>query len=129
MLGVVIDQPVLMDEPFFNSTPLKITYNYKDTSIVATDGSDVLPEQTENCPKVTYVPSASHYTLVLTDPDAPSADNPTFREFVHWVVVNIPGNEVALGETISSYIGAGPPYNGNFNIQNAYYDSIPFVFP
>ena len=27
------------------------------------------------------------------DPDAPSRSNPIYREFVHWVVVNIPGNE------------------------------------
>ena len=44
-----------------------------------------------------------------SDPDAPSRADPKFREWRHWVVVNIPGNRVSDGETRSQYIGAGPP--------------------
>ena len=51
------------------------------------------------------------YTLIMTDPDAPSRNNPIYREFIHWVIVNIPGNEVKLGEEIAQYIGPAPPYN------------------
>lgn len=51
----------------------------------------------------------------MTDPDAPSVSNPAFREFVHWVVVNIPGNNVESGEKVLSYLGAGPPYNGGIH--------------
>lgn len=43
------------------------------------------------------------------DPDAPSRENPEFREILHWLVVNIPGNEVNKGKVITEYIGSGPP--------------------
>ena len=81
------------------------------------------------------------YTLFVTDPDAPSRAEPTFREFVHAVVrcfahfaaawgrrrlmvrpgglfaqqyQNIPGSAtdlVAAGDVTLPYIGPGPPYN------------------
>ena len=43
------------------------------------------------------------------DPDAPSRANPTYREWRHWLVANIPGCDVSKGETIVTYFGAGPP--------------------
>uniref|UniRef100_A0AC35GFU5 Phosphatidylethanolamine-binding protein n=1 Tax=Panagrolaimus sp. PS1159 TaxID=55785 RepID=A0AC35GFU5_9BILA len=49
------------------------------------------------------------YNLVKTDPDAPSREDPKFREYHHWLVVNIPGTNVADGETLSEYVGSGPP--------------------
>ena len=45
----------------------------------------------------------------FSDPDAPSRKDPKFREWHHWSVVNIPGDNVAKGETVAEYIGAGPP--------------------
>jgi len=61
-------------------------------------------------PKVQWdADSNSFYTLANVDPDAPSRSNPKFREWRHWLVVNIPGSDVKKGEVISSYAGAGPP--------------------
>lgn len=51
----------------------------------------------------------SFYTLCMTDPDAPSRQNPKFREWHHWLVGNIPGTDVNSGETLSAYVGSGPP--------------------
>lgn len=45
----------------------------------------------------------------MTDPDAPSRKEPKFREWHHWLVVNIPGNDITKGDTLSEYIGSGPP--------------------
>ena len=45
----------------------------------------------------------------LLDPDAPSRADPKFREWRHWLVVNIPGSDVAKGEEVAAYIGSGPP--------------------
>jgi phosphatidylethanolamine-binding protein (PEBP) family uncharacterized protein len=53
--------------------------------------------------------SNSFYTLCMTDPDAPSRETPTYREWHHFLVGNIPGAEVAKGETLSAYVGSGPP--------------------
>lgn len=32
------------------------------------------------------------WTLLMVDPDAPSPESPTARNFLHWLVVNIPGS-------------------------------------
>jgi hypothetical protein len=49
------------------------------------------------------------YFYVQTDPDAPSREEPKFREWHHWLIGNIPGNNIKKGEILSQYIGAGPP--------------------
>lgn len=46
---------------------------------------------------------------MVIDPDAPSRNNPKFREWHHWLVVNIPSTDVSKGEELSAYIGSGPP--------------------
>lgn len=48
-------------------------------------------------------------SLNITDPDAPSRKEATFREWHHWLVGNIPGSDVSKGETLSEYVGSGPP--------------------
>jgi phosphatidylethanolamine-binding protein (PEBP) family uncharacterized protein len=53
--------------------------------------------------------SNSYYVVILADPDAPSRANPTFREFAHWMIVNIPGNDISKGEIKYQYIGSGAP--------------------
>ncbi|ESN98471.1 hypothetical protein HELRODRAFT_113794 [Helobdella robusta] len=45
----------------------------------------------------------------MNDLDAPSRENPKFREWHHWLVVNIPGHHVEKGEVLSEYVGSGPP--------------------
>ncbi|XP_003211138.2 phosphatidylethanolamine-binding protein 1 [Meleagris gallopavo] len=49
------------------------------------------------------------YTLVLTDPDAPSRKDPKFREWHHFLVTNMKGNDVESGTVLSDYVGSGPP--------------------
>lgn len=47
--------------------------------------------------------------IIFPDPDAPSRADPEFREWRHWLVVNIPGCDITKGEEVAAYIGAGPP--------------------
>ena len=64
----------------------------------------------KNEPEVTYTAEEnSFYILLMTDPDAPSRQNPAYGEILHWLVVNIPGNKIKEGETKTVYIGAGAP--------------------
>lgn len=49
------------------------------------------------------------YTLIMTDPDAPSRYLPLLREIRHWLIVNIPGSAIDQGEELASYIPPGPP--------------------
>ena len=46
---------------------------------------------------------------MFPDPDAPSRADPKWGEWRHWLVVNIPGNDISKGDTIAQYIGAAPP--------------------
>lgn len=57
----------------------------------------------------------SFYTLCLTDPDAPSRQKPERREFLHWLVYNIPGCDLAKGETLVEYVPSGPPQGTGYH--------------
>uniref|UniRef100_A0A0N5C895 Phosphatidylethanolamine-binding protein n=1 Tax=Strongyloides papillosus TaxID=174720 RepID=A0A0N5C895_STREA len=73
-------------------------------------GKELTPTQVKNKPNVFFeCDDSAYYTLVMTDPDAPSRKEPTLGECKHWLVMNIPGNNVEKGETIAEYIGSGPP--------------------
>ncbi|XP_034486702.1 protein D2 [Drosophila innubila] len=86
---------------------LKVTYN---NGLVAKNGVEFTPTQVKEQPLVEWNAEPSdYYTLIMTDPDAPSRADPKFREFKHWVVVNIAGNDVSSGEALAEYVGSGPP--------------------
>lgn len=34
---------------------------------------------------------------------------PNYREFLHWLVTNIPGDDFSKGHIIAEYAGVGPP--------------------
>ncbi len=55
------------------------------------------------------VDEGQYYTLVMTDPDAPSREDPKFGQIKHWLVLNIPGTDLSKGETLASYRGSAPP--------------------
>eukprot|EP01018_Ginkgo_biloba_P019628 Gb_17506 [translate_table: standard] len=49
------------------------------------------------------------HTLVMTDPDAPSPSNPTLREYLHWIVTDIPATtSTAFGRELVSYESPTP---------------------
>lgn len=74
-------------------------------------GNELTPTQVKDMPVHISWPTepGALYTLCMTDPDAPSRNTPKFREWHHWLVVNIPGDDVASGKTLSEYVGSGPP--------------------
>ncbi|KAG6672971.1 hypothetical protein I3843_16G087700 [Carya illinoinensis] len=76
-----------------------------------TNGCDVKPSAATNPPKVTLSGNSDElYTLVMTDPDAPSPSEPSMREWVHWIVVDIPGGtNPTRGKEILPYVGPRPP--------------------
>lgn len=50
-------------------------------------GNEIAPVDVKEQPKITYEASQNdYYTLIMTDPDAPSRANPVRREFRHWLV-------------------------------------------
>ena len=73
-------------------------------------GNVLTPSQVQHEPRVHWhADPESFYTLIMTDPDAPSRAEPKAREWHHWLVVNIPGNKIHEGEVKAAYVGAGPP--------------------
>ncbi|KAL2342359.1 hypothetical protein Fmac_003644 [Flemingia macrophylla] len=76
-----------------------------------TNGCDIKPSMAVTPPKVTLTGNMDHlYTLVMTDPDAPSPSEPNMRELIHWIVVDIPGGtNPTKGKEILPYLGPKPP--------------------
>jgi phosphatidylethanolamine-binding protein (PEBP) family uncharacterized protein len=51
--------------------------------------------QATSAPEVTITPGTqdiNQYTLIMVDPDAPSPDDPKMKEWLHWIVANIPAD-------------------------------------
>lgn len=67
-------------------------------------GNKFAPLQVQNRPKVSWKDAKEEefYTLVMTD----VAEK---RETVHWLVANIPSNEIDKGDVLTSYFPAAPP--------------------
>ncbi|KAJ6637828.1 Phosphatidylethanolamine-binding protein like F40A3.3 [Pseudolycoriella hygida] len=85
---------------------LKVTYGENEVKF----GNELTPTQVKDIPSVEWNADPTlFYTLIMTDPDAPSRQNPEFGEWIHWIVVNIPGKDISKGDTIAEYVGSGPP--------------------
>lgn len=41
-------------------------------------------------------------------PDVPTRANPKDKEWVHWLIVNVPGYVTEMGEVLVEYLGTGP---------------------
>ncbi|KAF0925190.1 hypothetical protein E2562_015606 [Oryza meyeriana var. granulata] len=75
-------------DPFTTTIPLRITYNSR--LIVA--GVELKPSAVLSKPRIDIGGNDMRvfYTLVLVDPDAPSPSHPSLREYLHWMVTDIP---------------------------------------
>lgn len=93
---------------------LKVTFT---NGAVVNLGNELTPTQVQNQPEVSWKDAdpKSFYTLVMTDPDAPSRAEPKFREWHHWIVGNIPGNDIFNGEVLSGFISSAPPMNSGLH--------------
>uniref|UniRef100_M4DGT4 Flowering locus T n=2 Tax=Brassica campestris TaxID=3711 RepID=M4DGT4_BRACM len=82
---------------------LNVTYGQRQI----TNGMDLRSSQVLNKPTVEIGGDdlRNFYTLVMVDPDVPSPSNPYLREYLHWLVTDIPattgtsfGNELVYYE-------------------------------
>ncbi|XP_076262387.1 protein D3-like isoform X2 [Rhynchophorus ferrugineus] len=88
-----------------------VEVNYP-SGVKVDQGNELTPTQVKDQPNVNWPANTNdYYTLCMTDPDAPSRKQPTYREWHHWLVGNIPGTNISQGEVLSDYIGSGPPPN------------------
>ena len=56
----------------------------------------------------------------FTDPDAPNPANPRLADYRQWLVVNIPGQDVAAGDTLASYAPPSPPHGVHRYVFNVF---------
>lgn len=77
-------------------------------------GQLLTPLEVKCAPKISFEASPDQfYTLLMTDPDAPSKKYPFLGPINHWLVANMKGGDFSTGEVIIEYVGAGPPkYTG-----------------
>ncbi|KAK4396516.1 protein HEADING DATE 3A [Sesamum angolense] len=78
---------------------------------MVTNGCDLRPPQVVGQPRVEVGGDdfRTFYTLVLVDPDAPSPSNPHLREYLHWLVTDIPGSTGAsFGTEVVCYESPRP---------------------
>ncbi|KQK18033.1 protein FLOWERING LOCUS T [Brachypodium distachyon] len=94
-------------DPFTSSVPLTVMY----------DGRPVFNGMEFRSPAVSLKPRVEiggddfrvAYTLVMMDPDAPNPSNPTLREYLHWMVTDVPAStNDSFGREIVTYESPNP---------------------
>ncbi|KAL0415752.1 UNVERIFIED_CONTAM: protein MOTHER of FT and TFL1 [Sesamum latifolium] len=96
VVGRVIGDVVDM---FVPTVSMSVYYGSKHVN----NGCDIKPSMAAAPPRVTITGHANElYTLVMTDPDAPSPSEPSMREWVHWIVTDIPGRSNVTRERENS---------------------------
>ncbi|XP_058797990.1 protein D1-like [Phymastichus coffea] len=84
-----------------------LTVKYNDKSIQFNE--EWTPTNIKNQPKVEWnADPSSYYAIIMTDLDAPKRSRPAYREMLHWLVTNIPGNDISQAYTIAEYVPSGP---------------------
>ncbi|KAK3229103.1 hypothetical protein Dsin_000984 [Dipteronia sinensis] len=94
-------------DPFTKSVSMTVTYNNKEI----TNSCELKRSQIANKPRVDIGGDdlGTFYTLVMVDPDAPSPSEPSLREYLHWLVTNIPATTGATyGQEVVCYESPKP---------------------
>ena len=82
-----------MIDDFHPSVLLQVSYPSKHESVSL--GNTINPADVQVTPALELhssgaATSVKSYTLILTDPDAPSRDDPKWSEMCHWIATNVP---------------------------------------
>ncbi|CAA2975395.1 protein FLOWERING LOCUS T-like [Olea europaea var. sylvestris] len=94
-------------DPFTRSVPLRIVYADREVN----NGWDFRPSQIVNRPRVEIGGDdlRTFYTLIMVDPDAPSPSESSLREYLHWLVTDIPATTgSSFGQEIVCYENPQP---------------------
>ncbi|XP_010278585.1 PREDICTED: CEN-like protein 1 [Nelumbo nucifera] len=89
----------------FFTPSVKMTVTYYSNKQVC-NGHELMPSVITSRPRVEIGGEdlRAAYTLIMTDPDAPSPSGPYLREHLHWIVTDIPGTtDSSFGREIVEY--------------------------
>ncbi|XP_062189814.1 protein FLOWERING LOCUS T 1-like isoform X1 [Phragmites australis] len=107
VVGRVIGDVV---DPFVRRVPLRVAYAAREVS----NGCELRPSAIAGQPRVEVggPDMRTFYTLnlqVMVDPDAPSPSDPNLREYLHWLVTDIPATTgVFFGTEVVCYESPRP---------------------
>lgn len=100
---------------FYPQVDLEVSYDISEEDEVPVfHGNLIEPSQTSRVPNVHYeVDGDSLWTLLMTAPDSHLQDNNA--EYLHWLVGNIPGNDISKGEQLCDYLQVFPVKGTGFH--------------
>ncbi|CAH0713074.1 unnamed protein product, partial [Brenthis ino] len=68
-------------------------------------GDEIVQTQSIMMPSLTFESqSKENYTLIMIDADVPSQQTPALRSVLYWLIINIPGNNIKAGFTVTPYV-------------------------
>lgn len=87
-----------------SSSPLNVTFgggNQREWKLFC--GQRLAREFTQEAPRLSFDDAdvGATYALVMLDRDAPSRDSPSAAPYVHWIVGDVRGDELASGSPVS----------------------------
>ncbi|KAL3273753.1 hypothetical protein HHI36_015181 [Cryptolaemus montrouzieri] len=96
------------DAYFKPVVPMNISFASGDVEHPVYHGNIIRPSEAVSKPTVTYTSdNNSLWALLLTNLDGHFTDSS--KEYIHWFVGNIPGQNIEKGETIVNYLQPFPP--------------------
>jgi len=103
------------DAYFMPVVNLNVCYDYDDELVTPVyRGNCILPAECKSAPYIEYeADESSLWTLVMTNPDSHLTQSDS--EYVHWLVGNIPGCNVAGGELLVDYLQPFPVRGTGFH--------------
>ncbi|CAL0322774.1 unnamed protein product [Lupinus luteus] len=104
VLGGVIGDVL---NPFTTLVSFRVSFSNREIS----NGYELRPSHVVNRPRVSVGGDdlRTFYTLVMVDADAPSPSNPFLREYLHWMVTDIPSTTSAVfGRDVMFYESPQP---------------------
>ncbi|KAI5819182.1 hypothetical protein BZA77DRAFT_304612 [Pyronema omphalodes] len=110
--------PQVVDD-FTPTALLSVTYPNAEVSV----GNTISPDDTQDEPVIRVTPAKAKpngdkpdkpdiYTIVLTDPDAPSRSDPKNAEFCHWIQTGLTSDDTIFYSktyALVKYMGPAPP--------------------
>lgn len=109
-LAVDMDKSAIVPELCDDYGPTELRIVYAGQPLPLQFGQLLSTDAVRIAPAVSWsADPLAFYTLLMSDPDAPARWWPFLGEVRHWLVANIPGDDVAAGQTLSEYLPSGPP--------------------
>ncbi|RYC62039.1 hypothetical protein CHU98_g4166 [Xylaria longipes] len=102
----------LIPEGFRPTTKLNVSFGEKAVEL----GTFLRAGECKQAPTITFAPETgapenASYSFILTDPDAPTPDDPKFAFWRHWVLSGLRPESVdaaATSSELTAYLGPGP---------------------